>query len=637
MGKAAVPHPETLFANGKAARNLPTIAAMSQRQNVRAGQAFNVMEAGRAGTFVFEEGDQSAAVAADPYKAVTVPLSSDLSGESGAYKRQHAGAVWAQWAEIDVTGVADVAAVLASLAGLSDAGLVLGPGVYRIAGNATINVPVTFLPGAIIKPDDGVWFVCESAIAAAAGQQIFDRSAGGQAGARSIRYPARKAYGENLEKPECPFTWTGSLPLPSILYVGADGRAVYESYDLGNFAPATDAEVYVSWTGDNGTGDGSIGAPYKTIVYAQQQVEADGGITAATFYVDAAVPQYRSNPMQGGSFSKNCVVKPYNGEAALFISSDDHSAQWAAHSGNAYVVTRSDAKVVVDRTNVDENGDWVELDLVADAAAVVATPGSWYTDGADVYVHAHDSRDLTGDADVFVLIQSGAGSVQVGATAYLESCAIYGFNLAMGGGSGSVFINKNCEFKYQVVDDGVNSSGGEVYSQNALLVAAQKDGFSYGQGGGGTLCKALEIDCEVRGCGIRETANTHNATTAHAASEVVRVNGNYSASMGPVVADVGGGYSWCIGCDSSDSRAYAAGSLKWRQRSNYYCQAGVMWIEGGSSKTVTETAAPVASNPGDVVGSVYDLTSDGALVFVRGLRHSGRIDSENVTGELLEF
>lgn len=534
-------------------------------------------------------------------------------------------------------GTTDDRAAFVSAASFGRA-LMLKSGTYRIASNMTLAVPVIFQPGAIIKPDSGVVVILGAAQALAAAQQIFDLSAGGFAGARSLSFADRRAYGISTDKPQCPFTWTGTHPLPAMLYIGADGKAVMEAYDLAAFAPVTNANIYVSWaTGTNSPGNGSIGSPYKTIAYAITQTDANASVTAATFYVDAASYQFRSAP---NAANKSCIIRPYNGSRCMFISSDDHSAGWTLHSGNCYKVTRSGAKVVVDKANIDSKGDWQELTLAADLATCVSTPGSWYTDATTVYVHAFNSRSLIGDTNMFVLLQQGAGTVGAGKKIYMENCDIFGANSAITGAKAAIILAKGCTFKHQVLSDSMNTTGSESYLQDCTIARSERDGLSYNQSSDTLLnAAALELNVISRHHGLRANNGTDNASTGHAGTRVVRINGTYNNTRGPVVADVGNSRSWNLGCDTKESRATAAGSLGWRQRSNFYCQASHMWIEGGSSITVTEPTPASGTIAGNGLGSVYDLSPDNGYIYVRGLRYSRRIDLTNTVSpqEILAF
>lgn len=57
--------------------------------------------------------------------------------------------------------------------------LMLQPGIYKVSSNLTIDSPVWFAPGAILKPDDGITVTLAGGIASAPPSQIFDCSAGG--------------------------------------------------------------------------------------------------------------------------------------------------------------------------------------------------------------------------------------------------------------------------------------------------------------------------------------------------------------------------------------------------------------------------------------------------------------------------
>lgn len=518
---------------------------------------------------------------------------------------------------------------------------VLEPGTYETSIDTTVQVPLQFESGAIVKPANGAVFICETAIAASAGQQIFDESAGGHAGARTLAYDDRRAYGKGNDKPECPYPWGGTHPLPSVLFIGENNEAVIEPYDVADFAPVTDADYYVSLLGNNSTGDGSQGNPYQTVSFAQSVAEADGSVTSATIHVDAAQPFYGTQPLSPGTVQnfKDVIVKPYNGAQALFVDSNDLSADWALDSGNVYKVTESSILQVVDRTDLDADGDWAELVKETSKAAVAANPGSWYTDGTTVYVHAFDSRSLVGDEDVFALIQQEPGTVKAGSTAYLENIDVVGFTKNIAANQ-AIFLAKNCTFKHALMDDGVSTVGSENYLQDCTVAVSQFDGFSY-RGGGSNPHYAMELNCISRKCGLRASATSriHNASTAHSQANTVRINGDYSRSYGPVVTDVSSSKSWVVGCTSQDSRSTSVTGAGYRQRSNFYSQNGFMWIEGGTSITVTETKPATGQEAGEVPGSVFDITPDAAYIYVRGLRYSRRVDYINTMepNEVLSF
>lgn len=67
----------------------------------------------------------------------------------------------------------DDAALAASLP------LMLAPGTYKVSSNLTIDSAVWFLPGAVIKPDDGVTVTLAAGVVNTGNRQVFDHSAGG--------------------------------------------------------------------------------------------------------------------------------------------------------------------------------------------------------------------------------------------------------------------------------------------------------------------------------------------------------------------------------------------------------------------------------------------------------------------------
>jgi hypothetical protein len=73
----------------------------------------------------------------------------------------------------------DTTAVDAADTAAASSGLLVPSGTYAIASNLTITSPITFLPGAKLKPASGVTVTISGQVLAGPNQQIFDISAGG--------------------------------------------------------------------------------------------------------------------------------------------------------------------------------------------------------------------------------------------------------------------------------------------------------------------------------------------------------------------------------------------------------------------------------------------------------------------------
>jgi len=106
--------------------------------------------------------------------AGTVSITGSLESSGGVLDVRAFGAVG--------DGVTDdTAAIDAADAAASASGILVPPGTYALASNLTITSPITFLPGAKLRPASGVTVTISGQVLAGPYQQIFDISAGGTA------------------------------------------------------------------------------------------------------------------------------------------------------------------------------------------------------------------------------------------------------------------------------------------------------------------------------------------------------------------------------------------------------------------------------------------------------------------------
>ena len=109
-------------------------------------------ESGREGHFVFSASNQSANVTIDTAQGIYVPLSSDLTGASGAWVRKFSGNLDASWFGLAATGTgaANATALDAAIAvHLATAiPLTIRPGIYNKTGATTITGNYMHISGA---------------------------------------------------------------------------------------------------------------------------------------------------------------------------------------------------------------------------------------------------------------------------------------------------------------------------------------------------------------------------------------------------------------------------------------------------------------------------------------------------------
>jgi hypothetical protein len=247
------------------------------------------------------------------------------------------------------------------------------------------------------------------------------------------------------------------------------------------------------------------------------------------------------------------------GYGDVILSTELFLTSWSSYGSHsfqhAFTVTVGS---VWDGATLDAYGDFTQYTLAANAAAVDATPGSYYLDdpGNVLYVRCLDDRQPDTDVHVY------RGSSNCFNTGYLKS--YYLENLTFEGGSnrsvrfydaagtgGMNVYMKNVSIKYTTPS---NYNALQLDScelsilQDVTVAKSLKDGINYGKLSA-IVPKGIEIDCQVRNCGAAGD-NTMNCSTSHQGSTIVRIGGNYHRSYGPVIADVNTAVVWNLGVEA---------------------------------------------------------------------------------------
>ena len=140
----------------------------------------------------------------------------------------------------------------------------------------------------------------------------------------------------------------------------------------------------------------------------------------------------------------------------------------------------------------------------------------------------------------------------------------------------------HCTFSESNTVNGLSVLGGTCYVVECVAYGNAYDGFNYHKvsGDGGISNNCIEIDCVSYGNGTYNLdgvdGQSSNATTSHDNSKIVRVNGEYYACHGGVVADKECN-SANYGCKTGISTVTNYSSYPDRM-SNYWCSYGTMWL-----------------------------------------------------------
>jgi hypothetical protein len=311
------------------------------------------------------------------------------------------------------------------------------------------------------------------------------------------------------------------------------------SFHKSNYILPTDDEIWISTTGNDTTGNGTEGTPYRTFGKAFTEAALK---VADTVTIKVGPGLYnRQSSWTTTPPSKNLNIIAYNGEA--IVSKRYEALSWSVHSGTTYVATRSAVNHVRDDADQDANGVAARLTLAADLATCIATPGSYFISGSILYVNLIDGRA----PDSNVLVMGALGSAQ-GKEDFSYYCEGLTFE---GGTAGALYLPSttpvaavatfvDCNFRYGVIN-GLRSVGvPRINCHNCDAYASDQDGFNYQQGSGDP--RIVEIDCRGFSNGIAD--NNDNGSALHGTCRGIRFNCEYFANRGPNVVDVDSSKSW---------------------------------------------------------------------------------------------
>lgn len=369
------------------------------------------------------------------------------------------------------------------------------------------------------------------------------------------------------------FDWT----LPEGFAVQRRGGQfqVADSFDITQYAPT--GKIY--WvdvnTGNDTTGSGTEGAPWKSVYKAMTQADVDVVyVKPGTYY-----RQQGGGGTAGVNITRSMSFQKWPdavGTVYLTIAAGGLSWSLDGTYTNTYTASRSATTDIVDRTQTDANGDFNRYTLRASAADVDANPGSWYISGSTVYVRTIDDR--APDSDILVIVSEGNILPRGDITIYMEDIHMIGGNSlgcvdfqSTATSQTPKFYAKNCRFDF-CLGNGVALQGVDTaILQDCIASKNNDDGFNH-HARNSIVPHAIEIGCVGRGNGNGN--NIDNGSSIHDAGSIIRVNGTYNANIGPNVFDTTGCESWNLGCTANDSAASSAA-----QDIGFGTQ-GEMWLDG---------------------------------------------------------
>ena len=240
---------------------------------------------------------------------------------------------------------------------------------------------------------------------------------------------------------------------------GRDTRGVLRLFSTARSAPVN--TYYVSTAGNDSTGNGSSGTPYRTINKAIQI----GNAAAAPYLVYVAAGTYNRTQ----SFTSNVGTKPT--QDAAFVATggrvqvgswDDFTAPTLdATYGNCYSYAITLVDSVIDLTRMDRFGRYVVLRNVPTAARCNVTPDSWAFVAGTLYINRADGLAVL-NTNTRVIRQNFVLNIDTTKSLFLGGAtASDGFDLMGGQASGLLdsqtttpsatphaVVASNCTFRF---------------------------------------------------------------------------------------------------------------------------------------------------------------------------------------------
>lgn len=323
------------------------------------------------------------------------------------------------------------------------------------------------------------------------------------------------------------FTWQ-EAPIS----IWTDGKTYTSFFQPAELRIKTGATYYCDYVNGLDTNAGtSESAPFKTLNKALSVlVDGDTLIVLDTFLTRNEMA------LTNIVLSKNVSIIAKNKCQVLMAD----PLSYTKYSDGVYKTTRSNVARVVDFEKK------IKFKDVSSLSECQSTPGTWYQNGSDLYVHCINGEEPT-LKKIFVLLNAGT-FISVDASSKNISVYLKGFEFI--GGVPTLETKNSSTTKATVLLDGISLlfschrakgaayiAGANCYSKDCTVAYADEDGFDY-QELNGQKAHFIEVDCHAFANGSNLGVQGDNGSTSHTDAKGIRVGGMYYGNLGPNIADV---------------------------------------------------------------------------------------------------
>lgn len=447
------------------------------------------------------------------------------------------------------------------------------------------------------------------------------------------------------------YTWC-QVAQPTVTYdrsgrgvasLGLTAEALFDAVSTARAAPA--ATYYVTSAGNDTTGTGAQGAPFRSIWKAVATANA-GGVPAkiiVTGYgvVSDAYPR-SVNPVYGsGSPVYPTVDLAILADGIVCTGAWDPLTTGVTADGthtNAYSVAQANAERVVDIAATDRYGMPVELQYLTTAARVNITPGSWTIDSGRILVNRADGK-APSQTNTRIFRQSAKTfSIRSRVNVYIGPATARSRWVLMGGGTGggpfevtitgaastpNVIVAKNVTslFGGAAYDAQSSASGrgfsleglyGTAWLENCSWHGAATDGVNAHNVAAVSRMQVVTLNCSGTDTGRPGFVSCNHLTAHEANIRWIDAGGDYRDSHGGLVRNI------------DTSRMYTVGSRFAADAGDLFAGGTVMptlLAAHGTSTIWAESATLVGP-----AGSVGYSADSGAALYRRNCEPTALLD-----------
>lgn len=359
----------------------------------------------------------------------------------------------------------------------------------------------------------------------------------------------------------------GELSLPSEfshygfkLYRDQNGE-IYDDLDLSSYDTTNIA--YVDYDNGNDTTGSVIEPsthPFKTVKGALDYIN---GISGNYYKIICKTYRFARDEFYSAdtanrtyTLSKSVIIEPYDPTKTIVVSCDQRGLSWT-RSGTLWTTTRSNVGYVYNLTRQDGFGKFNQLEKVDSLQECTDTVNSWYQSGSSLYLHTINNEEPTFDTYMITLTLSVVRfEIQNNRFLRLKNIAFYPYYGIEFNNSGNSYENalicENVKIFNQADDNGFTVSNvKKVYMINCVTGGNYADGFNYhfpNMTSETASTIIYEKNCKSFKNGLTYDRDICNCSTTHEGSNIIRVNGVYQTSKGPVIADIDSPKTMMIHC-----------------------------------------------------------------------------------------